>query len=212
MHSDFFSDALGFLIDGLCAANTASTAIQKMNDRELCDDDNSVSEDRTADTSFRFDLLAQHHHMCERDNGSCSLRVSPRPSSPLLNPTKVHDGTQVTAALTWESSFDINDALSTDSNYESNSIFRPKQDYDFERREQHANLVRMKQANYQLEKPATRQSRRRRRVLTSTLNLRPAAPAQLKYPDKRMKRRRPNAVLEATTRTAVQYCVMGRAA
>jgi hypothetical protein len=224
-HNDFFSDSLGFLIDGLCAPTTPSTAME-MNDRECDDDDNFVSEDRTHDTGFRLDLAAnQYHYMCERDDEFFSFRESPRRSPLPLSPTtkSCGDGTQVTAALTCESSFDINDALSTEMNYESNSIFRseeisgvnnsifrPTQDYDFERREQHANLVRMKQANYQLEEPAPRPSRPRR-VLTDPLNRRPASPTQLKYPDKKMKEEAQVQFLRQRAEQE-QHSVIGRAA
>jgi hypothetical protein len=173
-HNDLFSDSLDFLLDGLCWS-----APKTNHDREQCEDDNSVSEDRTDDTGFRIDLPAKFHYMSERHDESCSMRESPRPSSPSLSLTKSYDGTQVTAALTWMSSCDINDDFSTwessfdnddfstKMNYESNSIFRsdetsgvnsifrPTQDYDVEeRREQHPNLVGMKQASYQLEEPA----------------------------------------------------------
>lgn len=218
-YNNFFSGALGFLIDGLCVPTTASTDM-KMNDREepSCDDDNSV-------TAFRFDLPVKHHYMCERDDRSCYLRESPRRSSPPISPTNSYDATQVTAALTSKSSFDINDALSTETNCEFNrifrsdetscvnSIFRPTQDYDFERREQHTNLVRMKQANYQLEETAPRPSRPRR-ALTSTLNRRPASPKQLKYeyPDKQMKQVAHTQCLRQRPEQPQQHSVMGRAA
>jgi hypothetical protein len=180
-HYDLFSDALGFFIDKTFCAP------KMMNDQEQCDDDNSaVWEDRTQSPSFHFDSPAKHHSMCERQDDSCSIRESSRPPSPPLSPTKYYGGTHVTApaALTSESSFDINDAFSTKMNYyESNSIFRshkssginsifrPTQDYDFDRRKRYGNLVRMKQANYQLEEPAPPRPSHSlsRRVLTDTI-------------------------------------------
>ena len=122
--------------------------------------------------------------------------------SPLLS-----FSTEVTAILTWESSFDdmdddesISDEIQciqrifepNDSQFHSsikesnnNSIFRPKEDCDYAGRELYANIVRMEQENYEVEQPQVFQSPLK--VLTSTWNSRSNSPTQLKYPDEKSK-------------------------
>jgi hypothetical protein len=149
--------------------------------------------------------------------------------------------TETTAIMTWESSFDDmdDDLLSNeiqgihqifepnDSQFHchsfmeentSNSIFRPKEDCDYEqRRELYANIVRMKQDNYQHEQPQALKSSLQ--VLTSTLNRRPNSPTQHKYPDEKAKEevrrqflRQHNAEQQIYRATQPHNLVMGRAA
>jgi hypothetical protein len=195
------SDAIfSFFLDGLCA----STAM-KVNSQD--DDDNSVSEGRSGDlevSDFYFDLPSpQQHYICDPDDEErCSGIEYNERSSPPMIPAKSYDGTHVTAAMTWESSFDLNDAMSTELNciqdifepYDeqfhsfsedttnSNSIFRSNDNYDHEQRKQYGTLVRMKHANYAHE---TLKSPPPRILKSKTLNDRPSSPTYLKYPDEK---------------------------
>jgi hypothetical protein len=174
-------------------------------------DNESISEDRTAGvfskraSSFYFDFPpSQQHFVAERDDESCSMRDETQANVELNSP-QLSFSTDITAIMTWESSFDdMDDDLlgiqqifePNDSQFHShsymeesssNNIFRPKKDCDHELRELFANnIVRMKQHNYQEdEHPQALKSSLKE--LTSTLNRRPNSPAQLKYPDEKAK-------------------------
>lgn len=125
------------------------------------DDDNSVSEGQ-----------------CEREEeDGCAWRESSneRSTSPTMNPVKSYDGTDVTATMTWASSFDLEEAMSTElhciqeifepndeqfhsfsedttnSNRNTNSIFRSADDchdHEQQHKKQYGTLVRMNHANY----------------------------------------------------------------
>jgi hypothetical protein len=206
-----FSNTLGVIIDGLCA----STAIEVDRPYLQEDFDNeSISEDGTDIFSKRvssnyFDLPpSQQYLVAERDDESCSMRDQTQANMELKSPQLIFSTTESTAIMTWESSFDDMDDDSllneiqgiqlifepNDSQFHShsfieestrNSIFRPKEDSDFERQELYANIVRMKQGNYQHEHPQALKSSLQ--VLTSTLNRRPNSPTQLKYPHEKAK-------------------------
>jgi hypothetical protein len=200
-----FSNALGVITDGLCA----STAMEADGSYLQEDFDNeSISEDRTVIfrkrvSSVCFDFpLSQQHLVAERDGESCSMRDEAQANVELKSP-QLSFSTENTAIMTWESSFDdMNDDLllneiqgfqlifePNDSQFHSHrfieestskSVFRPKEDCDYERGELCANIVRMKQDNYQHEHPQALKSSLQ--VLTSTLNRRANSPAQLKHP------------------------------
>jgi hypothetical protein len=203
------SSIFSFFLDSLCASRTA----MKVNSQD--DDGNSVSEGRSGDlqvSDFYFDFLPspQPHYMCERDDEGCcaGIEYNERSSPPTMSLAKSYDGTHVTVAMTWESSFDLNeDAMSRELNCiqdifepndeqfhsfsaedttDSNSIFRStQQDYDHEQeRKQYGTLVRMKHANYAHE--ALKSSPRIRK--SKPLNDRPSSPpTYLKYPDGKAK-------------------------
>jgi hypothetical protein len=204
-----FSNTLGDVIDGFCAY-LPPTAMKV--DRSYLQEDfdnESISEDRTAvfrkrASSIYFDFPpSQQHLVAERDDESCSMRDETQANVELNSP-QLSFSTEITAIMTWESSFDDmdDDLLGIQQIFEPNAsqfhshsymeentrnnIFRPKKDCDYERRELHANtIVRMKQNNYQHERPQALKSSLKE--LTSTLNPRPNSPAQLKYPDEKAK-------------------------
>jgi hypothetical protein len=205
---------LGVIIDGLFA----STAMEELDCCYLQEDfDNeSISEDRTdvfskLTPSIYFDFpLPQQDFVADRDDESCSSSMidDTQANMELKSPQQLSVSTEITAIMTWESSFDdMNDDLLSneiqgsqqifepnDAQFHShsfmeestsNSIFRPKEDCDYERRGQYANIVRMKQDNYQHEQPQALEPSLK--VLSSTLNRRPNSLTQLKYPDEKGK-------------------------
>ena len=238
----FFSDTLGVIIDGLCA----STAMEV--DRSYLQEDfdnETFSKGRTSvfrkrASSIYFDFApSQQHFVAERDDESCSMRDETQANIELKSP-QLSFSTEITANMTWASSFDdmdddllINEIQGVQQIFEpndsqfhshtfmqestSNSIFRPKEDCDHERRERYANIVRMKQDNYEHDDPQA--LKLSLKVLTSTLNLRPKSPAQLKYPDEKAKEEvrrqflREHAAEQQIYREAQKHnLVMGRAA
>ena len=176
-------------------------------------DNETISKDRTYVFSKRASSIysdfapSQQNFVVERDDESCSMRDETQTNMELKSP-QLSFSTETTAIMTWESSFDdidddflINEIQGIQQIFEpndsqfhshsfiqestSNSIFRPTEDCDYERRELYANIVRMKQDNYHHEHPQALKSSLK--VLTSTLNRRPKSPTQLKYPDEKAK-------------------------
>jgi hypothetical protein len=124
-----------------------------------------------------------------------------------MSHVKSYDNTHVTATMTWESSFDLNDAMSTELHCiqdifepndekfhsfnedktisgSSNSIFRAVDEDEYhheQERKQFGTLVRMQHANYAHDETVMAPSPPR--ILKSkTLNDRPNSPTYLKYP------------------------------
>jgi hypothetical protein len=205
---------LGEIIDGLFASTAMELDCSYLQEDF---DNKSISEDRTdvfskLTPSICFDFpLSQQDFVAERDDESCSISMmdETQPNTMELKSPQFSVSTEITAIMTWESSFDDmdDDLLSNeiqgiqqifqpnDAQFHSHSfmeestsksIFRPKEDCDYERRGQYANiLVRMKQENYEHEQPEALKSSLK--VLSSTLNRLRNSSTQLKYPDEKGK-------------------------
>jgi hypothetical protein len=205
---------LGEIIDGLFASTVMELDCCYLQEDF---DNESISEVRTdvfskLKPSIHFEFpLSQLDFVAERDDASCSNSMMDETqlnTMELKSPQQLSVSTEITAIMTWESSFDDmdDDLLSNEiqgiqqifepndvqfhrhsfmEESTSNSIFRDKEDSDYERREQYANIVRMKQENYEHEQPQALKSSLK--VLTSTLNRRPDSPTQLKYPNEKSK-------------------------
>jgi hypothetical protein len=193
----------------------ASTAMELDCSYYLDFDNESISEDYQTDVFSKrtsgicFDFPPSQHFVAERDDESCSSSMmdETQANTMKLKSPQFSVSTEITAIMTWESSFDdMDDDLlpneiqgiqqifePSDAQFHthsfmeestSNCVFRDKEDCDYKRRGQYANIVRMKQENYEHEQPQA-SLKSSLKVLSSTLNRLPNSPTQLKYPDEK---------------------------